>query len=109
MRALLVLPVFLIVVAGCAGPAKRSDAFVPPPAPAGFAAARELYFTKCARCHELYDPAKYSGVEWNDWMDRMSRKAKLKPEQKEILATYLGTLREGTTTNANQNAPTPPH
>ncbi|HLP76004.1 MAG TPA: cytochrome c [Candidatus Paceibacterota bacterium] len=57
---------------------------------------RRLYVGKCARCHKLYDPAKYSEAEWRSWMDKMSRKAKLKADQKELLERYLGTLRAGT-------------
>ncbi len=62
---------------------------------------RKLYVTKCARCHKFYDPAKYPEAEWNSWMEKMSKKAKLKPDQKELLARYLNTFRTG-----NTNAPT---
>ena len=55
--------------------------------------ARRLYTLKCARCHKLYDPAKYNDEEWQAWMGKMSRKAKLKPAQSDLLARYLGTLR----------------
>lgn len=61
--------------------------------------ARQLYTGKCARCHKFYDPARYSDQKWNDWMEKMSRKAKLKPDQKELLSKYLQTLRATTATN----------
>jgi Dihaem cytochrome c len=55
-------------------------------------AARKLYTSKCARCHKLYDPANYSDTEWRTWMDKMNRKAKLKPDQVELLSRYLDTF-----------------
>jgi cytochrome c553 len=61
--------------------------------------AKKLYVAKCAKCHKFYDPAKYSETEWRKWMDKMSRKAKLKPDQKEILSKYLETFRNGSRTN----------
>jgi hypothetical protein len=61
--------------------------------------AKKLYLTKCAKCHKFYDPAGYSDAEWRKWMDKMSRKAKLKPDQKEILSKYLETFRDGSKTN----------
>jgi len=59
------------------------------------AAARKLYVAKCAKCHKFYDPAKYSDDEWKIWMGKMSKKARLKPEQQRILADYIElTLRQ---------------
>jgi cytochrome c5 len=55
--------------------------------------ANSLYVAKCARCHRFYNPAEYSESEWRGWMTRMSRKARLKPEQQEILSRYLEAFR----------------
>jgi len=55
--------------------------------------AARLYTAKCARCHKFYDPAGYSEGEWRTWMARMSRKARLKPEQQELLSRYLNGFR----------------
>lgn len=63
-------------------------------------AARKLYTAKCAKCHKFYDPAKYAETEWRDWMTKMSKKAKLKPDQKELLSRYLDTFRNGSQSNA---------
>ena len=57
--------------------------------------ARKLYTTKCAKCHKFYDPAKYDDEQWHKWMTKMSKKAKLKPAQTELLSRYLGTFRTG--------------
>lgn len=61
---------------------------------------RKLYVAKCARCHKFYNPTNYSEPDWQNWMEKMSKKAKLKPDQKELLSRYLGTFRTG-----NTNAP----
>ena len=53
------------------------------------ALARKLYTGKCARCHKLYNPAQYSDEQWQVWMDKMSRKAKLKPDQKGLISHYV--------------------
>jgi hypothetical protein len=56
-------------------------------------AARTLYVGKCTSCHKFYPPAKYSDAEWNSWMRKMSRKAKLKPNEEESLRNYLSLFR----------------
>jgi len=53
------------------------------------AAARKLYITKCSKCHKLYNPAKYSDARWEIWMEKMSRKSRLTPEEKKLLSAYL--------------------
>ncbi len=60
---------------------------------------RKLYTAKCAKCHKFYDPAKYDDEPWRTWMAKMSKKAKLKPAQAELLSRYLGTYRTGRGTN----------
>ena len=55
--------------------------------------ARKLYQTKCAKCHKFYDPAKYDAPDWQRWMQKMGRKAKLKPEQSDLLSRYLDSFR----------------
>jgi len=55
--------------------------------------ARKLYHAKCARCHKFYHPAEYTEKDWHAWMDKMSRKARLKPDQKDLLSRYLETFR----------------
>ena len=52
-------------------------------------AARKLYIGKCAKCHKLYDPGRYTDPQWDRWMKRMGDKARLKPDQRELLARYI--------------------
>lgn len=61
--------------------------------PEELSAATKLYIAKCARCHKFYDPGVYGAEEWTSWMTKMSKKAKLKPEQEELLARFLDGFR----------------
>jgi hypothetical protein len=56
--------------------------------------ARKLYIAKCAKCHKLHDPAGYTDSEWALWMTKMSKKARLKKDQEELLSRYLESLRK---------------
>src|ERR1043166_4722096 len=72
------------VLAGCTGPSPASEL------PANRTTQpRKLYLTKCAKCHKLYDPAKYSDEQWHKWMVKMSKKSKLTSEQSEMLSRYI--------------------
>jgi hypothetical protein len=51
-----------------------------PPSP-----SRQLYVRKCAGCHKLYDPNRYSAEDWDKWLGKMQRKARLTDSQVEQL------------------------
>ena len=70
---------------GCAVPAMAKDS-----PPNDSATGQKIYVAKCAKCHKFYDPAKYSEADWQMWMTKMSKKAKLKPEQEQVLSRYIG-------------------
>ena len=55
--------------------------------------ARRLYDAKCLRCHKSYDPRAYSGRQWDSWMSKMSRKARLDTGQQDLLVRYLRAVR----------------
>ena len=57
-------------------------------------AARTVYVAKCAKCHKLHDPTGYTDSEWESWMAKMVKKARLKKDQTELLSRYLDTLRK---------------
>lgn len=93
--------------AGCEspGPGASAPAHSVPALPAeaaraaGFseqeaADANLLCAVKCARCHKFYDPAEYEAKDWERWMRKMSRKARLQPEQQAVLTRYLSAFRE---------------
>jgi hypothetical protein len=78
---------FGLIVMGCAS-SSRQHLRVPPGRPED-EPARKLYIAKCTKCHGFYDPGSYSDAEWQRWMSKMSKKAKLNPEQAQTLADYL--------------------
>jgi hypothetical protein len=108
-------PILLTVTLGLAGcqssaPGSRAgpDSIpqeAPTPASTGdlsreeLRSATRLYTAKCARCHKFYNPADYSDQEWHTWMTKMSRKARLKPDQAQLLSRYLETFRPAQKTN----------
>ena len=110
----------LACVAGCAIPASRlSPGQLPSAAEIAALAARAglapdeirqaaaIYNLKCARCHKFHDPANYDNAEWKSWMTKMSRKARLNPEQEQLLSRYLGALRESNPGAPKQGDPGP--
>lgn len=56
-------------------------------------AAQKIYVGKCAKCHKLHDPTNYNDAEWQSWMTKMKRKARLKTDQAELLSRYLELIR----------------
>ena len=90
MRPLLLLTVILL--AGVAAPASASDSEL---SESEIKAARKTYVAKCAKCHKFYDPKNYGAVDWEKWMDSMSRKSKLKSGQDVVLRKYLEEYRAG--------------
>ena len=56
-------------------------------------AAKKLYDNKCAKCHRMYEPRDYSDEEWQLWMVKMSKKAKLNLKQEKLLDRYVDMLR----------------
>ena len=58
------------------------------------ATGQKLYVGKCARCHKFYDPAAYDAEQWNTWMTKMRRKARLDETQYVTLSRYLETVRD---------------
>lgn len=55
--------------------------------------ATVVYTAKCARCHKFYDPTGYTDAEWHSWMRKMSTKARLNPNQEQLLSRYLEAIR----------------
>ena len=51
---------------------------------------RNIYVHKCASCHTLYLPEKYTKIEWQHWLNKMSQKVYLDSIEKERVLKYLG-------------------
>lgn len=106
VRALAVIAV-AVAFAACQGPAHGGGdkGTVPVLDPAAASAAglspqevsdgARLCTAKCVRCHKFYSPAAYSESDWQRWMRKMSKKAKLDPAQEKLLTRYLGAFRSG--------------
>lgn len=57
-------------------------------------AGQLIYTTKCTQCHGIKSIQNRTEAEWIHEIDDMSPKAKLTPEEKEILSRYLLSARE---------------
>jgi cytochrome c553 len=68
-------------------------------------AARKIYVTKCAKCHRFYEPTNYAESDWRAWMEKMSKKSKLKEDQAGLLARYLDAYRAGQLSGKPQDKP----
>jgi hypothetical protein len=62
--------------------------------PSEFKKAAKLDRKKCYRCHKPHDPRDYSAEEWDGWMQKMARKARLKEKDEALLKRYFKELRE---------------
>lgn len=53
-------------------------------------AGYKLYSEKCAGCHQLYHPDKYTIAQWNNILPKMFPKAKLSSEeQRKLIEDYV--------------------
>lgn len=48
-----------------------------------------LYEKKCGGCHRLYAPAEISPAKWEVRLPEMVRRAKLTPEETEVIRRYI--------------------
>ena len=61
---------------------------------ADISAGKKIYTNKCARCHDLYNPAKYTAADWDHWMEKMRKKSRLSDKDYDTLSSYLASLRQ---------------
>lgn len=56
---------------------------------------REIYITRCARCHEVKPVGAYAAQDWaTRIMPKMAARAKLTPEEQETVLAYVLAARE---------------
>ena len=94
MGKLLLSSVLLALLAGaCAStrPSTRSASSA-----AGAPEGRALYERSCQRCHALYMPRLYDPGEWDFFVRKYGRKARLTTEQRAIVRDYLVQNARGT-------------
>lgn len=53
------------------------------------AAGKEAFSVKCSKCHELYEPSKFSAAKWEKVIDWMGPRAKLEATDKEAIIAYV--------------------
>lgn len=54
-------------------------------------AGKNIYLSKCGRCHALKDPGDFTRQQWIPIMDRMAVKAKLSDAEKVDVLSYVQT------------------
>ncbi|MET3047327.1 c-type cytochrome [Flavobacterium covae] len=57
--------------------------------PAEIAEGKSLYENNCAKCHKLFPASKHDKAGWAKTVDRMTPKAKITDEQKNLVYNYL--------------------
>ena len=59
----------------------------------GATAGYKLYSEKCAGCHQLYHPDKYTIGQWNSILSKMFPKAKVSSkDQQKLIEDYVYAL-----------------
>ncbi len=101
MKRLLVLPVLALALVACKNTATSTTAadkvVGKSPSFSGnknltesmIAEGKELYDTRCAKCHDLPKPADFNDEKWVGIMNAMAPKAKLSKEQSETVYNYV--------------------
>ncbi len=62
--------------------------------------ARTLYVRRCSGCHTLFLPKAYPPDEWPTWVDAMSERSRLTPQEAEEVTRLLVTLARDDSTSA---------
>jgi cytochrome c5 len=83
----LLLILVLLLGAACETTAARREAVDPtlPPQQRG----KAIYETSCNKCHALYMPTSYGAEEWPFFVRKYGRKARLSPEERDLVMAYL--------------------
>lgn len=55
---------------------------------------RELYLGRCSACHQPIAPASYAAAEWPEHVGEMKARARLSPEEEQLIVLYLMTMAE---------------
>lgn len=55
---------------------------------------RALYSKRCSTCHELFEPARYTGSRWQHELAQMRERAGLKDGEERLILQYLSAVGE---------------
>lgn len=91
-----------VVLAGCSSmlpvvtedDARRAEARWPGITMGALEEGRRKYIDRCGGCHSLPLPSEYTETEWKRAVEEMQLRAKVKPEEKEMILTYLFVARK---------------
>ena len=87
----------LLVIAGCG-----ASLYLPEPRDASADASledlirgREIYTQRCARCHSLFLPERFSMAQWKTSLNKMQPRARINDTEKELILKmiFAGKLR----------------
>lgn len=59
------------------------------PVPEGHAEGADLYRQHCGRCHDLYEPSRYTDFQWSTIMPQMIRESNLDQNRGAKISSYL--------------------
>ena len=109
-KTTLIIGSVAIMVAQCAGTkstTKKVDSFLPQETDVPIAQAHwngttidqlkqgySIYSTKCVECHDMKNIQDFTLTDWPGIIEGMSRKAKLSPEQRDLVSHYILARRE---------------
>jgi hypothetical protein len=89
--------VTLVLLAGCASmlpvvtqdDVQRAEARWPGITKGVLEEGRQKYVDRCGGCHSLHLPSEYTESEWKRAVESMQTRAKVTPDEKEKILTYL--------------------
>ena len=61
---------------------------------AKFEQARSVYIERCSSCHNVVPPKELSLEKWKETLDKMTPRAKLNSEQKEMIWRYISAVHD---------------
>jgi mono/diheme cytochrome c family protein len=91
-----------IAAAGCAAAlpapnaldAQRIASRYPHATVADLELGRSLYAKRCSSCHQLFEPARFSGSRWQEELGQMRDRAGLKGDEERLILQYLSAVGE---------------
>jgi hypothetical protein len=54
---------------------------------------RQKYIDRCGGCHSLHLPSEFTDVQWRKAVEDMQARARVSPEEKELILQYLAIAR----------------
>ena len=69
--------------------ARRAEARWPGATQEVLEEGRQKYIDRCGGCHSLHLPAEFTESEWKRAVETMQARAKVRPEEKELILRYL--------------------